>query len=272
MVVLSRTIVNVAPPRWPPGPGDRRARRPVRRPGPRRRRAVRRPPRLRRVRRGAALARAARPLQGDGAPVPGRSTRRRWPASAARSSPPGSRHKRGGWRLLSTPVDIALAAVEHPNGPEVWDGLLAEFAAELQQVETGSAADTSARPSSTTPASRGCPASAAARTSALSLTVRPAPGRWDRSRYADRSAARMAVLGAAAARGWRLADVRAAVASGAWKGFPGCTTGPPSPGRMDRLLPLRVAKIGRLRRRGRKTYVTGSLATSTTPPVQIRRR
>ena len=46
-------------------------------------------------------------------------------------------------------------------------------------------------------------------------------GRWDRSRYADRSAARMAVLASAAARGWRLADVRAAVASGAWKGLAG---------------------------------------------------
>ena len=56
-------------------------------------------------------------------------------------------------------------------------------------------------------------------------------GRWDRTRYADRSAARMAVLTAAAARGWRLADVRAAIASGAWKGFagavlPGLGTGP----------------------------------------------
>ena len=44
-------------------------------------------------------------------------------------------------------------------------------------------------------------------------------GRWDRSHYAGRSEARMAIVGAAAARGWRLADVRAAVASGAWKGL-----------------------------------------------------
>ena len=35
-------------------------------------------------------------------------------------SPPGSRHKSGGWRVLSTPLDEARAAVEHPNGPEVW--------------------------------------------------------------------------------------------------------------------------------------------------------
>ncbi|MGH3260070.1 MAG: hypothetical protein ACRDOU_32510 [Streptosporangiaceae bacterium] len=36
-------------------------------------------------------------------------------------SPPGARHKSGGWRLLSTPLDEAVAAVEHRNGPEVWD-------------------------------------------------------------------------------------------------------------------------------------------------------
>jgi len=49
-------------------------------------------------------------------------------------SPPGSRHKSGGWRLLLTSLEDAWAAVEHPNGPEVWDALLAEFAAELQKV------------------------------------------------------------------------------------------------------------------------------------------
>ena len=47
-------------------------------------------------------------------------------------SPPGSRHKSGGWRVLSTPLSEARAAVEHPNGPEVWAALLDEFAAELQ--------------------------------------------------------------------------------------------------------------------------------------------
>jgi hypothetical protein len=48
-------------------------------------------------------------------------------------SPPGSRHKSGGWRLLSTSLEDAGAVVEHPNGPEVWGALLAEFAAELQK-------------------------------------------------------------------------------------------------------------------------------------------
>jgi len=47
-------------------------------------------------------------------------------------SPPGSRYKSGGWRLLSVPAVDALAAVEHPNGPEAWAALLSEFAAELR--------------------------------------------------------------------------------------------------------------------------------------------
>ena len=50
-------------------------------------------------------------------------------------SPPGSRHKSGGWRVLSVPLSEARAAVEHPNGPEVWAALLDEFAAELQALE-----------------------------------------------------------------------------------------------------------------------------------------
>jgi len=46
----------------------------------------------------------------------------------------------------------------------------------------------------------------------------------------------MAILGAAAARGWRLADVRAAVVSGAWKGLAGLYERRSEPGRLDRLL------------------------------------
>jgi hypothetical protein len=49
-------------------------------------------------------------------------------------SPPGSRHKSGGWYVLSTSFEDARAAVEHPNGPKVWAALLGEFAAELQKV------------------------------------------------------------------------------------------------------------------------------------------
>ncbi|MGH3180719.1 MAG: hypothetical protein ACRDOE_02230, partial [Streptosporangiaceae bacterium] len=137
-------------------------------------------------------------------------------------SPPGSRHKSGGWRLLSTPVDIALAAVEHPNGPEVWDALLTEFAAELCHLEQA-AAQVSQRLTSELDAA-GVPwaprlGGRAALGPELEHVART--GRWDRSRGWGRSEARMAILDAAAARGWQLADVRAAIGSGAWKGFPG---------------------------------------------------
>ena len=67
-------------------------------------------------------------------------------------------------------------------------------------------------------------------------------GRWDRTRYPGRSEARMAVLGAAAARGWRLAEVRSAIASGAWKGLAGLYERRSEPGRLDRLLPLEWRK------------------------------
>ena len=57
-------------------------------------------------------------------------------------SPPGSRHKSGGWRALAGPLRDARAAAGQPNGPEVWNALLAEFAAELRQAEaSGRAAD-----------------------------------------------------------------------------------------------------------------------------------
>jgi hypothetical protein len=166
---------------------------------------------------------------------------------AGQISPPGSRAKRGGWRVLSTPVDSTLAAVEHPNGPEVWAALLTEFAAELQQAES------IARAAGNTPPGApevelddaGVPwvprlGGRANLGPELASTART--GKWDRSRYADRSAARMAVLSAAAARGWRLADVRAAVVSGAWKALPELYYRASEPGRMERLLPLEWRK------------------------------
>ena len=158
-------------------------------------------------------------------------------------SPPGSRHKSGGWRVLSTPVDIARVAIEHPNGPEVWAALLAELAAELQQVETGTAradSETSAELDDT-----GVPwvprlGGQAPLSAEFEQVART--GKWDRSCYAGRSEARMAIVGAAAARGWQLAEVHAAVDSGAWKGLAGLYERRSEPGRMDRLLSLEWRK------------------------------
>ena len=151
-------------------------------------------------------------------------------------SPPGARHKSGGWRLLSMPLAAATAAAGHPNGPEVWDALLTEFAAELQQIGTAGQADSSAELDGT-----GVPwvprlGGRAPLAAELEHTART--GRWDRSRYPGRSEARMAVLSAAVARGWRLADVRSAISSGAWSGLAALYERRSERGRLDRLLPL----------------------------------
>jgi hypothetical protein len=149
-------------------------------------------------------------------------------------SPPGARHKSGGWRLLSSPPEGAVAAVEHPNGPEVWAGLLAELAAELRHVEPCGDVPDEAELDDT-----GVPwvprfGGRAPLGAELDRTART--GKWDRSRGWGRSEARAAILAAAAARGWQLADVRAAVASGAWKGLAGLYHRASEPGRMERLL------------------------------------
>jgi hypothetical protein len=161
-------------------------------------------------------------------------------------SPPGARHKSGGWRLLSSP-EAASAAVEHPNGPEVWDGLLTELAAELRQVEqprdgtqqVGDAASAAELDDTGVPwvprlggrAPLGAELEHVART-----------GRYGHTRHPGRSEARVAVLDAAAARGWRLADVREAIASGAWKGLAGLYERRSEPGRIERLLPYEWRK------------------------------
>jgi len=152
-------------------------------------------------------------------------------------SPPGSRHKSGGWRVLSTPPDEARVAVERPNGPEVWAALLTEFAAELRAAETGTAVPDPQAAAELDDAGvpwvprLGGRAPLGAEHDQIART-----GRWDRAHGWDRSAARMAVLTAAAARGWQLADVRAAVGSGSWRGLPGLYERRSEPGRMDRLL------------------------------------
>ena len=163
-------------------------------------------------------------------------------------SPPGSRHKSGGWRVLSIPLSEARAAVEHPNGPEVWAALLDELAAELQVLETGTPVpdpETAAELDDT-----GVPwvPRLGGRVSLGSeLEDAARSGRWNRSRYAGRSEARIAILGAAVARGWRLAEVESAVACGAWKGLAALYERRSEPGRLERLLPFEWRKcVGKI--------------------------
>ena len=188
-------------------------------------------------------------------------------------SPPGSRHKSGGWRTLSMPLSEARAAIQHPNGPEVWAALLTEFSGELRGLEhgrgehVGRAGGEHVGPQAELD-DTGVPwvprlGGRAPLGAELDQTART--GRWDRTRYPGRSEARMAVLGACAARGWRLGEVRAAVASGAWKGLVALYERRSEPGRLDRLLPYEWRKtIGGIS--GRKTCVIGTQATSIHAP------
>ena len=159
-------------------------------------------------------------------------------------SPPGSRHKSGGWRVLSTPVDSAAEVAGHPNGPEVWAALLAELAAELRQVERHvHAADMSTAEAELD--DTGVPWAPRLGGRALlgaELEQIARTGRGDRVRHAGRSEARMAILGAAAARGWRLAEVQSAIACGAWKGLGALYARTSEPGRLERLLPYEWQK------------------------------
>ncbi len=78
----------------------------------------------------------------------------------------------------------------------------------------------------------------------------------------------MAVLGAAAARGWRLAEVQAAIACGTWKGLTGLYERRSEPGRLGRLLPYEwrkcISKISR--EKNVRHWHTSNL--STRPPVE----
>jgi DNA-binding transcriptional ArsR family regulator len=180
-------------------------------------------------------------------------------------SPPGSRHKSGGWRLLSMPPEDAAAVVEHPNRPEVWDALLAELVAELRRVEPvepcGDVPDGAELDGGVPWLPRlGGRVPLGAELEHVART-----GRWGHTRHPGRSEARMAVLMAAAARGWRLADVRAAVSRGAWKGFAQLYARTSEPGRLDRLLPLEWRKcVGKLS--GEKNVPTWLTSVSTSRP------
>jgi hypothetical protein len=183
-------------------------------------------------------------------------------------SPPGARHKSGGWRLLSGPPEDAAAAAGHPNGPAVWAALLTEFAAELRHLDPD--APGGGAPLAAELDDAGVPwvprlGGRAPLGAGLEHVART--GRWDRSRYAGRSEARMAVLGSAAARGWQLADVRAAVAGGGWSGLAALYERRSEPGRMERLLPLEWRKcIGAISREENvRSWPTSDLTTR--PPA-----
>ena len=146
-------------------------------------------------------------------------------------SPPGARHKSGGWRVLLTPPEDAAAAVEHPNGPEVWAALLAELAGELRHVDQPEANGTLPHCEAELD-DTGVPwlprlGGGAPLSTELEQVARS--GRWDRSRYAGRSRRvwRSWAQPWPAAGGWPRCSWRSPAEPGA--AWPGCTSGGRSP-------------------------------------------
>ena len=185
-------------------------------------------------------------------------------------SPPGSRHKSGGWRAARGPAaggQGGRGAAERAGGVERPAGRVRGRAAPGREPG-GRAADLDAAelddagvpwiPRLGGRVPLGAELEHIART-----------GRWDRSRYPGRSEARMAVLAAAAARGWQLADVRAATARRlagprpAVRAAFGARADGPAPALMSGEKPSTS-------RAGRKTCADGSLATlEPRPPAPI---
>lgn len=152
--------------------------------------------------------------------------------------PPGSRHKSGGWQALTMPLDAAVAAVRHPCGPAVWDGLLDELAAELAAIRP--VAEPASIPAGATGDGDGTgwlPREGGRLPLSPAVEAIARTGTWPPGRYAGRSEARMAVLTGAAACGWRLSQVRAEITSGRWAGLASLYARPRERNRLHRLLP-----------------------------------
>lgn len=138
--------------------------------------------------------------------------------------PPGARHRCGGHQVLDTPLPEALAVAASPCGPEVWAALLDRLGPQLAELSglsgeaesaaEGSDAHAAGRHGATAPRRHG--AGLSPRLERIATT-----GLYDLDRYASPSEARQAVITAAAAAGWTLADLAAQLERGLWPGLAG---------------------------------------------------
>ena len=126
--------------------------------------------------------------------------------------PPGARHRTGGHQQLTTGLDEALSAVAQPCGPQVWAALLDRLAPALGDGETQEM-PAEVGPTPDVPVAGGG-ARLSERVEAIART-----GAWDPGRYASPSEARQAVVTAAAAARWALADLAVRVEQGRWPGL-----------------------------------------------------
>lgn len=126
--------------------------------------------------------------------------------------PPGARHRRGGHQMLTTALPEALAAVAGPCGPAVWSALLDALQPQLDALTVLPGPEGTEAAALPRPVVRGARLSARIERIATS-------GLYETERYASPSEARQAVVTAAVAAGWSLADLAARVEDGRWPGL-----------------------------------------------------
>jgi hypothetical protein len=145
--------------------------------------------------------------------------------------PPGSRHRTGGFQSLTTSLALAQRCAAQPNGPAVWARLCESLREQLDAIDRGEcplpppAAETAPKDAQWRLDETGMPwlPRSARRLPRLrqDLELTAVTGGYDAARYPTPSHARFAVLGSAAARGWRLAEVTERMRSGGWDGLAG---------------------------------------------------
>lgn len=126
--------------------------------------------------------------------------------------PPGARHKSGGFQVLDGPVEAAEAALDAPNGTAAWQRFLTDLRSSAPDAAAPVDVDAAA---------------AAGQLEALRGFDEPSEtyqaiartGDFDTRRYSSPSEARQAVLWAATAAGWALADVARRIHDGTWPGL-----------------------------------------------------
>jgi hypothetical protein len=114
--------------------------------------------------------------------------------------------------MLTIPLSDALAVVAAPCGPAVWAGLLDALAPELDALTVLPGSEGQQAAALPRPVGRGARLSARIERIATS-------GLYESDRYVSPSEARQAVITAAVAAGWGLADVAARLEDGRWPGL-----------------------------------------------------
>lgn len=137
--------------------------------------------------------------------------------------PPGARHKSGGHQQLDCTLAEAEHVLDHPNPTSAWHRFLSELrrhGGPLVPPRTYADSDSSAgEHADVDDVEEQLAGLRGYRAPSESYQAIARTGEYDPARYASPSEARQAVIWAAAAAGWRLADVARRLQDGTWPGL-----------------------------------------------------